>query len=297
MNQTDLWSAVCASVYVFLLIPRVRICEESDALHTAARTANLTGSARKLLRNGIATALLFTASAPEITMASSCGPGINWVPSCPTGTYTLGTELRMDVVYTSHGFTDSVVMSGTADLYIEPANDDMVLAELVNISLSGGGYSLLAGDGIANLASDGNGHSGGFFYDDVLFTDEMPFYNAGIAINPALFTTPYGTPDVLPFFDLFSEIDQFPPLGTEYWIWQPQPFNARAIFIPDFDEFGALEGIISKDLALTALTFTSMIDFTSAVPLPPALWLFGSGLLGLVGVARRKKASYPYKVR
>ena len=29
---------------------------------------------------------------------------------------------------------------------------------------------------------------------------------------------------------------------------------------------------------------------TSAVPIPPAVWLFGSGLLGLVGIARRKKA-------
>jgi len=28
----------------------------------------------------------------------------------------------------------------------------------------------------------------------------------------------------------------------------------------------------------------------AAVPIPPALWLFGSGLLGLVGIARRKKA-------
>lgn len=27
----------------------------------------------------------------------------------------------------------------------------------------------------------------------------------------------------------------------------------------------------------------------SAIPIPPALWLFGSGLLGLVGVARRKE--------
>jgi hypothetical protein len=27
-----------------------------------------------------------------------------------------------------------------------------------------------------------------------------------------------------------------------------------------------------------------------AIPVPPALWLFGSGLLGLVGIARRKKA-------
>ena len=29
----------------------------------------------------------------------------------------------------------------------------------------------------------------------------------------------------------------------------------------------------------------------SVVPVPPALWLFGSGLLGLIGIARRKKAA------
>jgi hypothetical protein len=28
----------------------------------------------------------------------------------------------------------------------------------------------------------------------------------------------------------------------------------------------------------------------SSVPVPAAVWLFGSGLLGLVGVARRKKS-------
>lgn len=29
----------------------------------------------------------------------------------------------------------------------------------------------------------------------------------------------------------------------------------------------------------------------AVVPIPPAMWLFGSGLLGLVGIARRKKAA------
>ncbi len=37
---------------------------------------------------------------------------------------------------------------------------------------------------------------------------------------------------------------------------------------------------------------TATADFTmSAVPVPAALWLFGSGLLGLIGISRRKKAA------
>jgi hypothetical protein len=44
---------------------------------------------------------------------------------------------------------------------------------------------------------------------------------------------------------------------------------------------------------LQGLTFALNGDgflMPSAVPVPPAVWLFGSGLLGLVAVARRKKA-------
>jgi hypothetical protein len=29
----------------------------------------------------------------------------------------------------------------------------------------------------------------------------------------------------------------------------------------------------------------------SAIPVPAAVWLFGSGLLGMIGIARRKKAA------
>jgi len=34
-----------------------------------------------------------------------------------------------------------------------------------------------------------------------------------------------------------------------------------------------------------------LVRDTAVVPIPPAVWLFGSGLLGLVGMARRKKAA------
>lgn len=33
------------------------------------------------------------------------------------------------------------------------------------------------------------------------------------------------------------------------------------------------------------------LHFVSSVPVPPAVWLFGSGLLGLIGISRRRKGA------
>jgi hypothetical protein len=38
-------------------------------------------------------------------------------------------------------------------------------------------------------------------------------------------------------------------------------------------------------------TSTNSFYLIQAVPIPPAVWLFGSGLIGLIGVTRRKKAA------
>lgn len=42
-------------------------------------------------------------------------------------------------------------------------------------------------------------------------------------------------------------------------------------------------------VSLTDTDFAFLIE-TTVIPIPAAVWLFGSGLLGLVGMARRKKA-------
>ncbi len=52
-----------------------------------------------------------------------------------------------------------------------------------------------------------------------------------------------------------------------------------------------IHGTLSLEL-LDGLTFTSesgVLLTETVVPVPPAVWLFGSGLLGLIGIARKKK--------
>ena len=79
--------------------------------------------------------------------------------------------------------------------------------------------------------------------------------------------------DLLPSFPVSSFNDLDPALS---------PFRLSLgqvlIFDPDrgyIDRFIELQGDISSK---------------TVVPLPPAVWLFGSGLLGLAGIARRRKA-------
>ena len=56
-----------------------------------------------------------------------------------------------------------------------------------------------------------------------------------------------------------------------------------------FNFFNGLQGVSDKNDNLFAWAVQS--GDVSAVPVPAAVWLFGSGLLGLIGVARRKSAN------
>ena len=67
----------------------------------------------------------------------------------------------------------------------------------------------------------------------------------------------------------------------------------------DLDDYGFDAGAVMNDpLSVNlvqddpniAVSLSMAGDLNSAVvPIPAAVWLFGSGLMGLVGVARRKK--------
>ena len=71
-------------------------------------------------------------------------------------------------------------------------------------------------------------------------------------------------------------------------------FDQGSLFAASFN-FGLIYEIdpSTGDLLnqFSGLTAIGGMAGGTLVPIPPALWLFGSGLLGLIGIARRKKAA------
>ena len=51
----------------------------------------------------------------------------------------------------------------------------------------------------------------------------------------------------------------------------------------------AISGEMEEGWLFIDLTVDTLTQSITTVPVPPAVWLFGSGLIGLIGVARRKK--------
>lgn len=136
------------------------------------------------------------------------------------------------------------------------------------------GYDYIAEDGAPNFASvfapEGIGDN---LYDLFLFdADISDYFDSGIDI---LGGTSYSFIDDLGLTDGLSL------------------FSLRGI------ETDALLDPNDPTAFVTGLSFVEASDLgqivmspviTTVVPIPPAVWLFGSGLLGLVSVARRKKA-------
>jgi hypothetical protein len=78
---------------------------------------------------------------------------------------------------------------------------------------------------------------------------------------------------------------------TESLLYNPSSGATTGIaisFLPPQGSFVVITGDLTPEFRLID-PYTITIT-TSAVPVPAAVWLFGSGLLGLIGVARRKKA-------
>jgi len=96
--------------------------------------------------------------------------------------------------------------------------------------------------------------------------------------------------------------DSLDVLATQPTIECALPFPgapAEVCSVTSVDTETSLDGILGQKMVDGPfIGFSANFDIDggipgapSAVPVPAAVWLFGSGLLGLVGVARRKKVS------
>jgi len=67
--------------------------------------------------------------------------------------------------------------------------------------------------------------------------------------------------------------------------------TANALFAPGSGSFAAATNSLSTGTYTLKITMANYVNATSAtvVPLPAAAWLFGSGLLGMAGLARSRK--------
>lgn len=92
-----------------------------------------------------------------------------------------------------------------------------------------------------------------------------------------------------------------PPLDSFTLSWSVTSYRTNAIYNTYFD---LTTDVTATTPALPAGPYTSIVQFTyptegisvqyqlsiAAVPLPPAIYLFSAGLVGLVGVLKKRKA-------
>jgi hypothetical protein len=76
-------------------------------------------------------------------------------------------------------------------------------------------------------------------------------------------------------------------LTTNPWYVLAVSTNGGASWVGDSS---AACNSVSRSCTVSFTDGTVLSVDAAVVPVPPAVWLFGSGLLGLVGIARRKKA-------
>lgn len=134
------------------------------------------------------------------------------------------------------------------------------------------------------------------FDDTLLAKDDEPFSSGSGSGGSTEFgvleiTQPAGGPVTEVRFTYTGTTPQIivEKAGTWYSVydWQTQISDGDGYyyFIRDFGDFDcAAQGV-------NCIADTSYVAAYGVVPVPAALWLFTSGLLGLMGIARRRRAA------
>ena len=131
-----------------------------------------------------------------------------------------------------------------------------------------------------NALGGSGSYNGSSTENNGLFATIAPLFGDLACDNPA-FTCTTGEGE-----SLWIMADEISP-GARYWATSGEDAGDPS----NYDYFRISgSGNFDDNAVYTAGSALVRTSTLSAVPIPAAVWLFGSGLLGLVGVARRKKA-------
>ena len=105
------------------------------------------------------------------------------------------------------------------------------------------------------------------------------------ALNSVIDFTDGGDLSTLPVFATLINVDNVENLGTA-GLFATSTYAGEVYEISAGGDFSAVDPFAYG--LLSGGGYAAMVS--TVVPIPAATWLFGSGLIGLIGIARRKKS-------
>lgn len=239
------------------------------------------------------TLLLSSTSTLAATIKLEYSGALDSVPALFESDFSVGDLFSGTVTYSTSDYNGMLDGVGTADSYRSSGFYDVV----TEFTLEIGDFQFYAADiGFLDIQNDQEGYPTPDLFDDM-----------GFRLGDFLTTTQCEiSPEVCNFID-----ETAGPLNDAYHADQvnlrfidwthsvftdqslPQSFPGLEAFtsaelIVSFYENGAGWGMGGSYAGALKGTLTS-VEVVSLVPVPPAVWLFFSGLIGLLGFSRRHK--------
>ena len=231
-------------------------------------------SIQKMIAGG---ALLLASSAASAALITLNGSGVDFTyDDSQLGLYGTPTVSGNTIFFTPTTFK-AISTNGDGSV-IESSNVNVVITTHQGINLGSlglqerGDYSLRGDGSTVELG----GELRAFDINNPMTVEDSSFItsSSNLAINDGKFHNWVGTADI--------------NLGTTLWANTTSiNLTLENVLIATTVDFPS-RAFIEKKFAGIGITVGSSVP-PSSVPVPAAAWLFGSGLLGLIGVSRRSK--------